>query len=788
MEKRLYFSFTDTLVEVLDRLAEPKDAESRALLTEVFPELGAIFESGNAHLAAFAIEHESYLDNVLYDHIRHILVHKLGGVERRDIGLFQSRPVLDDARFAALCRAFADIDQRLHLAPVLRAALVFSDISKGGSPQRRSDWKSRFGMDLGIHNEASALFLQKTSLLHRYAEFRDSDVLQRLVILMVRRHGLIGQYVRGEIPASCIATVAGEIRALGQALCEALHFDACDECVRGVVRLYWLMNVLDTAAVHEALMTDDLYDRFERVAVQLENAVCEKAAFPVLPWDVDAETARGHLAQRLAGLRGNAIAAGESPDSVCRALDLLDDERILNVYHALYSCSLWYFEAATGRLSAESQLKALLFGIYAMCRNGLEGDKPCHLDYIGIASSLSPKATHGHSVDEQTARSRANYRVRILDAIFASEDANKILDGTAGIYRDSHIFAVHGTKGGESSLSLQLTESEESDALITLLSIYERKSTVAFHSALKMLCDLYGLRKDDFDRLSNESQYLVTMNAAKHDKARMMRYLKPGRICEVGPGGGVVLDLLAAHFPDSEIIGLDASHQVVVSLEQRKKQTGARWNIIEGNAFDFLSYFEKESLHDVVFCSILHEIYSYIEADDGTRFHLESVERMLKSAFDALMPGGRILIRDGIMPEHEPQLLTFLTDDAREFFDAFCREFKGRNIEYHWDGVDTVRIDSADAMEFMYTYTWGPESFPYEVREQYGIMTYPDYCRSVLDWLGPRARLIEIPADEALVLQPGYVTALQEKVRLRDASGKPAPFPPSNAILVIEKI
>ena len=90
-------------------------------------------------------------------------------------------------------------------------------------------------------------------------------------------------------------------------------------------------------------------------------------------------------------------------------------------------------------------------------------------------------------------------------------------------------------------------------------------------------------------------------------------------------------------------------------------------------------------------------------------------------------------------------------------------------------------------MEFMYTYTWGPESFPYEVREQYGIMTYQDYCQSILKWLGDRAQLIEIPKSEALVLQPGYVTALKDKVRISDVMGNPLPYPPSNAIIVVEK-
>ena len=59
--------------------------------------------------------------------------------------------------------------------------------------------------------------------------------------------------------------------------------------------------------------------------------------------------------------------------------------------------------------------------------------------------------------------------------------------------------------------------------------------------------------------------------------------------------------------------------------------------------------------------------------------------------------------------------------DARGFFDLFVEQFEGRKISFEPIG-DRVRLSSADAMEFLYTYTWGPQSFPYEVREQYGVL------------------------------------------------------------------
>lgn len=277
------------------------------------------------------------------------------------------------------------------------------------------------------------------------------------------------------------------------------------------------------------------------------------------------------------------------------------------------------------------------------------------------------------------------------------------------------------------------------------------------------------------------------MNTSKSDKARMLTWIKPGKIAEIGPGGGAVLDLLQEQFPASQILGIDASQRVVSALERKKEQEKARWNIIKGDASDLPRYFGPSSLNSVIFCSVLHEVYSYTLAEDGTRFRMESVQNVLRAAFDAIMPGGRIVIRDGIMPPHAIQRMEFLVEDAKTYFEAFCKAFEGRTLNYRYLSENQVEIASADAMEFLYTYTWGPQSFPYEVREQYGIMTYDDYCKSILHWLGKEAHLIPLPEQEACYLQQGYVDNLKHKVRLMDASGKDVDFPPSNAIIVIEK-
>ncbi|HEX7841925.1 MAG TPA: methyltransferase domain-containing protein, partial [Kofleriaceae bacterium] len=335
------------------------------------------------------------------------------------------------------------------------------------------------------------------------------------------------------------------------------------------------------------------------------------------------------------------------------------------------------------------------------------------------------------------------------------------------------------------AIVVDYVETDESTALVTLLALYETRSQATFHTMLKALCDLYGLRKDDFDRVASEAGYLAAMNAARSDKQRMLELVKPGRIVEIGPGGGVVLDLLERRFPTSEIIGVDASREVVEALVQRAHAHGSRWRILHGAA-ERLGELAGAPVDSVVFCSVLHEVFSYTEP----RFQLASVQRVIQAAFAQLSPGGRIVIRDGVKPPPGRRRLRLIAPDARATFDLYVTQFEGRPIEFTELAADRVELSTADAMEFLYTYVWGPASFPYEVRELYGILCYDDYVAQLVAWGGGpgKVRVIELPPEVRSYLQPGYREHLAGKIELSDEHDRPVDLPDSNCLIVIEKV
>jgi SAM-dependent methyltransferase len=743
----------------------------------------------------------------LLDHVAVRVLDKLAALEGGDLSGFAD---LSADSFASLRAAF-DRVRAAGLAPCVRAALLFLDFAKGGEVLQRQRWAA-LGADLSVHNLAAAVILRADAVLDRFALLRQHPAFADLVIALVASHGIPGQTLRGETPLAFLAPFAQHLRDSADALCVSLRAHptadaptlapitaadaqalACDAML--------VVNVCDTAGVRDGLMTTDLLRAFTTLrddvlavaqspAADLSDALHAREAARWLALGPHALTL-----DRLRRLRSSRQRHGEPLHAISDNLSTLSPQTLAAINGWLSRCQFWYAEAATAALSPSAQLKVFILTMQAAAADA-PPTAPFNVNFLPLVRKLNPSADLA-----------ASYRVRLLEALLSPLDPDALCrgdhptllsDASSSLTSPTptNILGSFRSLGtGEDTLLIDFEESAEARALLTLLPIYEAKSSAAFHATLKALCDLYGLRKDAFDRVANESLYLAHMNSARSDKARMLDFAKPGLIVEVGPGGGVILNLLEDRFPSSDIIGVDISRMVVESLRALQAKDHHRWRVIEADAFDLPTHLGTEQVDTVIFCSLLHEIYSYVHYPcdhDPTprRFRLESIRDLLRATYKTLKPGGRILIRDGVMPPPSDQILHLRTDDAVSFFKLFAQQFEARPITARWLDPHRVLLSSQDAMEFLYTYTWGPESFPYEVREQYGVLTYPDYQAALLDWLDNPTHpptLIPPPPDLRSYLQPGYQAGLGDRVALFDASGAPLPLPDSNCLLIIEK-
>jgi len=745
---------TEFAAEVLESLRD--DGPIAASVGVAFPETVALAAPMPAQ-----VEHDAGSDRPLLDHIAtRVLGQKLRGLEQRDRSRFTLSPAGFE-RLAATCERVLGAG----LGPALRAAIIHLDIAKTTDQTLRAQWTAQ-GISIDVHNEAAAQILRKYD---RARGWPLPDVLGKLAIAWVESHGLAGQHVRGEGPLVMFTPLVATLRDLSPALARVVGKPPA-EAVRLALDALHVIDACDTASVREGLLDDALLDRLASVRDKLAG-VCVPGAWstPSASLVALAPTSdRGWLADRLRALRGGRQRAGEPASAVDAAVTAIGDTELAALAPALAMCQLWYCESATSGLSAGAQLGVLAAAVGAARAVGVDVTRPWHAQLRPLVARL-----HGDSP-------AVRYRLRLVEAALAATPIRTLLTGGASL-------GPLGTLSGRlahptdlDAIVVDYHDTEESAALVTLLGIYETRSQVAFHTMLKALCDLYGLRKDEFDRVANEANYLATMNAARSDKERMLDFVKPGTIVEIGPGGGVVLDLLEQRFPESQVVGVDLSREVVTALEQRAKANGKRWKIVLGAA-EQLAQHVPPPVDTVVFCSILHEVYSYTEP----KFQLDSVREVIQAAFATLRSGGRIVIRDGVMPPPATRRIRMLVPDVRPTLDLYVAQFEGRPIRYTELAPDRVEMTSADAMEFLYTYTWGPASFPYEVRELYGILTYDEYVARLLAWCGPESRVVENPLRS--YLQPGYRDALAGKIELTDEHDRPVELPDSNCLIVIER-
>ena len=130
----------------------------------------------------------------------------------------------------------------------------------------------------------------------------------------------------------------------------------------------------------------------------------------------------------------------------------------------------------------------------------------------------------------------------------------------------------------------------------------------------------------------------------------------------------------------------------------------------------------------------------------------------------------------------------------RRGLDLFRESFEPRSISFEPIGTDRVRIGTRDLYEFLTTFTWGPDSFPYEVREQRAVLPRAEYVARMIAACkkadpSADAREVPVPVDLASYLQPGYPAHVSPHVRIFDESGEvPVSMPDVNGVWVIEKL
>lgn len=613
---------------------------------------------------------------------------------------------------------------------ILEEAIKWSEVAKGGLPHQRKQW-IKSGYNLFVHNIGSAQIYQEECGQH--------GNFSRIVWTLIATHGLIGQTIRGEVNFSQNRPLydliaAGEVKK---------------EVLSAMLRAF---NYCIIAAVDENLWESIKAAVFEKIDCVVNGRFdCE------LP-----------VRERLQALRSSSIQAGENFENAC--VKFAQNPLVVQKLTALFQqCDLWYVEASLYDFSFEEFIK-----VFLLAGRSTAGRKVSHLSFERVMAGL---------YYDRNGKKHINlYKKRMIEKYLAAYSVEDILNGAD--HESPHICHKIETVPQLDDTAFFAFEFSPAGERLIEFCMEAEKSGVLYEKAIIMLYDLFGLRKDAYDRFYEEEDYLKTMNQSISGKLVLLDYLTGESILDIGPGGGALMDLIEKQNPQAKVTGIDIAENVIRALQQKKQREKKKWNVIQGDAFHLSSVLKPGDADTIIFCSIIHELFSYIETD-GRKFNRATIAGALKSAFDVLSPGGRILIRDGIMTEPATlkRRIRFASDEGMDFLKRYAHDFQGREIQKEQIGHNEVLMPVNDAMEFLYTYTWGEESYVHEINEQFGYFTPTQYCSFIKETLGEHANILVCKH----YLQDGYTLALSQKISFCDEDGKPVRLPDSTCLIVIEK-
>ena len=303
----------------------------------------------------------------------------------------------------------------------------------------------------------------------------------------------------------------------------------------------------------------------------------------------------------------------------------------------------------------------------------------------------------------------------------------------------------------------------------------------------------------------NEKQYYDRMDQSLGDKRTILSLIDPSSssILDYGAGTGKLSAELSRLYKNAMITAFDSSLQSIEMLKEIKS-TRKNFEIIPiemihrnpGSilSIDFFKTFNPGRFDTIIFSSVLHEIYS-LERYRGKLFNPDSVIDTLAAAINVLTPTGQIIIRDGIKPLMTDIVNVRIKDeDFSKRCNCFLEVFQGHYIPFSIKRISEkefiYKMKYSDAMEMLYTCTWGEQSFPREVKEQYGYFNCREWAQAI-DMI--QKRLVS-QKDRIYMkhfreyFQEDYKTHLQFVTIYSETNPNyPLPFPNTNSIIVIQK-
>lgn len=266
--------------------------------------------------------------------------------------------------------------------------------------------------------------------------------------------------------------------------------------------------------------------------------------------------------------------------------------------------------------------------------------------------------------------------------------------------------------------------------------------------------------------------YFQRMDSAVDQKAELLRWIIGPNVAELGPGSGSLTELIAVQPDISFVMALDASVEAVAKLSERFEDS-SRVKFATTVLGEHPKPFGFRRFDSIVASSVFHEVYSFLGEP--------ALERIAVQLKDALVSGGRFILRDGVQPDgHELPARMVVSERLLELAQRFCVE--GRSELRPTIEGNVVSGTRHQVAELAFTITWGGLSFDREVEEQYQLYELQEATR-FYESFG-----LELIYAETYT-QEGYMEHLADSpMETVNEQGDWEPwFPATNALWVFEK-
>ncbi|KKT29850.1 MAG: hypothetical protein UW41_C0014G0017 [Candidatus Collierbacteria bacterium GW2011_GWC2_44_18] len=212
----------------------------------------------------------------------------------------------------------------------------------------------------------------------------------------------------------------------------------------------------------------------------------------------------------------------------------------------------------------------------------------------------------------------------------------------------------------------------------------------------------------------NPQRYLERMSKPLQEKLKIAKYIPQGAgtSLDVGCADGTITLALADMYPEMSFVGIDLNEDFINIARGR---IGERKNVSFEHGYLRERLANTERFDVVLFCSVLHEFYSYGEG-------ISTIVKALSDAHEILGVGGTLIIRDMILYDYAGKSQLWLNEMKEKVMAKGESVDLMKDFERIFGTIQSIKQLNHFLLKYMYGDNWEREG-----KENYVPVSFEEY-------------------------------------------------------------